>query len=220
MFSDTAELLHLFGRHSETLYEYVYGIPFPTPTTTQATIMQFLRAWMTDHNWTIPQLVHYGTSLPFSNRLLEGALRGGRTLARTIRSEYVPSTSFYVLVEPGRLPRAATEHERTQHTVHILNEPNIHTLIREPPRTSTHVLHIDIRRHVLALQRHFGRPFFDVFARGDWCIVDDVRVNISQLTVWCWMRRFAIHEYITSTYSFCTHRMSRRRANRRADRTI
>ena len=186
----------------------------PYPVSSNSDTLSFIQRILEEDGITWQQLVDYGIHLPFSKRMIEGVLRGGRTLERTIQSDQKPSTIFHVCIQPGQPPRAATSTEIESSGIIIVNEPNTRTQTIEPARNILQILRIDIRKHVHVLQSHFGRTQFDVFARGHWITVDGIKANLSQLTVWCWMKRFAIHEYITNVNTQYYQRTSRRRPHR------
>ena len=167
----------------------------------QPEILQYLYTMITEDGIDWSTIVTYGTMLPFSKRILEAVLRGGKTLSRTIQGATEPSTLFYVTIQPGYMPRTSLPHEIDSLPIIDVPVPNTRLKTVEPVRTAFQVLKIDVRRHVCVLQSHYSRIYFDVFARGPTVCVDGININLSQLCVWVWMRRFAIHEYITCIHT-------------------
>lgn len=160
-------------------------------------LIVFLRTQAHEDGISLAEVVEYGATLPFSLRMIEAVLRGGKTLVRTVQSDVFPILQYEhsVLIEPGHAPRMATHAECTMLDVLL---PNVRNCLSEPPRDTNHIQTISIKAHVRALQSHYGRDLFDVFARGKNVKIDGYTVNIAQLTMWVWMRRFAVHEFIQS----------------------
>jgi hypothetical protein len=177
--------------------------------TLQKDILQYLHTTITEDGITWSTIIEYGTTLPFSKRIVEGVLRGGKTLLRTIQGAIEPSSTFHVTIQPGHSPRASSKEEIHTSPIIYLPIPNTRLKEVEPVRSELQVLQIDVRRHVCTLQSHYSRSHFDVFARGPIVYVDGHSVNLSQLCVWVWMRRFAIHEYITSIHTQLTRQTKR-----------
>ena len=190
----------------DLLYQVVANtVDISSPNVLDNTL-SFLILLLVEDGIGIKDIIDYGGTLPHSKRIIDAILRGGRTFSRTMSSRTIPpdySVPFFICVEPGHTPREATAIEINTHPVIYVSRPNTRTRKSEPLRQNKIIMSIHVHRHIGILQRHFGRQLFDIFARGQHVQVGGYGVNLSQLTIWIWMRRFAIGEYVRSMYLNC-----------------